>query len=68
VSDDVAPTNTLNKYGVAVRGDVLVMLLAPARGEWIARDDALVLAAYLVALADPEVERFLEVYAAVLSA
>ena len=68
MGDDLAPINTINKYAVGVRGDVLVILNAPARGEWIAKEDALVLAAYLVALADPEVERFLEVYAAVLSA
>jgi hypothetical protein len=68
VSDDNAPINTLNKYVVGRSGDALVMLNPPGRGEWIQNDDALVLAAYLVALADPEVERFLEVYAAVLSA
>jgi hypothetical protein len=66
MADAAQPVDTLNKYAVGVRGDVLVLLNPPGRGEWIPKDDALVLAAYLVAMADPGVDRFLEVYAAVL--
>ena len=45
--------DTVNKYAVGASGDALVMLRPPMAGERISKADALVLAAWLVALADP---------------
>jgi hypothetical protein len=45
--------DTANKYLVGARGDALVMLRPPLVGEPISKVDALMLAAWLVALADP---------------
>jgi hypothetical protein len=56
-----------NKYGVAVGADALVMLLPPAAGERISKADALVLAAWLVALVDPIGDGFDRALDAVLS-
>ncbi len=54
--------DTMNKFMVASQGDKLV-LLNPPRGH-ISKDDALLLAAYLVAMADGH-DRFTRVYDAV---
>lgn len=43
---------TFNKFGVALGSDGLVILLPPPRGGPLSNDDALNLAAWLVALAD----------------
>lgn len=58
----VKPIDTTNKFGVSVRAgaahdgrDILVMMM-PSGG--MTRDDALLLAAYLVSLADPGGEQF----------
>jgi hypothetical protein len=48
-------------------GDALVMLRPPAAGERISKADALVLAAWLVALADPIGDGFDRALDAVLS-
>ena len=57
--------DTFNKYAVAVgAGSAGVMLLNPPRGH-ISKADALLLAAWLVALADPLEEHFHEILQAV---
>ena len=56
------PIDTANKYGVSSRGNT-IGLLFPPRGE-MSKDEALTLAAWLVALACDE-ERFKEILTAV---
>ncbi len=46
-------TDTVNKFLVGARGDELVLLKPPSPGESISKADALLLAAWLVALAAP---------------
>jgi hypothetical protein len=54
-----------NRYGVALHGDKLVFLNPPYPREPLSRADALVLAAWLVALADPSQDKFPKVLEAV---
>lgn len=48
-----------NKFGVSIHGDNIALLL-PLRGE-MARDEALQLAAWIVAVADPSGKYFQEI-------
>jgi hypothetical protein len=57
--------NTFNRWMVGAIGDRLSMLRPPLAGELMEKDDALVLAAWLVALADPDGRKFREVLEAV---
>lgn len=50
--------DTFNKYLVSVKGECLLMLRPPQLGEALTKSEALLLAAYLVALADPEDAEF----------
>lgn len=59
--------DTTNKFVVSVLGNGSVVILAPPRGP-LSQDDALLLAAYLVALAAAPRERFLEILHAVENA
>ena len=53
-----------NKFMVAARGTGAVLIMNPPRGD-ITVDDALVLAAWLVAIADPLEDKFPKVLEAV---
>lgn len=57
-----------NRYLVGMHGEDVVILRPPLRGEHLTRSDALNLAAYLVALADPAQEEFAAMLKAVLNA
>ena len=57
--------DTSNKYLVGVAGDGRLHLQMPPRGP-MTKDEALLLAAWMVALADPGGERFEKILAAVL--
>ena len=57
--------NTFNKFLVGVRGDEIAVTLPIPR--FVSKDDALLLAAYLVTFADPGRERFDRVLEAVQS-
>jgi hypothetical protein len=63
----MAHVDPTNKYVVGANTDALVMLRPPAAGERISKADALVLAAWLVALADPIGDEFDRALDAVLS-
>ena len=60
-----AELDTMNRFGVSVYGDGLAILNPP---RVLTHDDALLLAAYLVALSRHGRERFLEVLEAVENA
>lgn len=53
-----------NKFGVGLRGEEVVVLLPPRGG--ISKDDAVNLAAWLVALANPGRARFEKVFEKVM--
>ncbi|CAN1724402.1 conserved protein of unknown function [Hyphomicrobium sp. 1Nfss2.1] len=57
--------DVMNKFGVSVGGGGIALLVPPRTP--MTKDEALVLAAWLVALADPLGERFEKVLDAVLS-
>ena len=57
------PIETTNKFGIAVQGDMIVILFPLP----LSHDDALLVAAYLVALSEKPFERFQKVYKAVCS-
>ena len=57
--------DTMNRFGVGVQGDGVVIVMPP-RGI-ISKDDAILLAAWLVALADPLEDRFEKVLHAIQS-
>lgn len=52
--------DTLNKFAVAASGRGIIMLLPPSRGASITPDDALLLAAWLVAIAEHEASNTFE--------
>ncbi len=64
--DNKMEIETLNKYGVASSCSWIVLLLPPKRGEPLTEDDALLLAAWLVAVTGKK-EKFDKVFAAVCS-
>lgn len=59
------PIDTTNKFIVSAQGDDLLILRAVSR---ITQEDALNLAAYLVALSEQPLEKFIKVYKAVCNA
>jgi hypothetical protein len=63
-----AELDTMNRFGVSVYGDELAILMPRRPVFMLTHDDALLLAAYLVALSRHGRERFLEVLEAVENA
>jgi hypothetical protein len=63
-----AKIETFNKFLVGVHGDRIVMMNSEELTGSLSADDALLLAAYLVTLADPNGERFAKVLEAVQNA
>jgi hypothetical protein len=57
------PIDTFNKFLVGMRGETIIIGMPPRTP--LVREEALLLAAYLVALADPSGERFRRVLEAV---
>jgi hypothetical protein len=58
-----APIDTINKFGVAMMGDRITFLITPPRV--LIREDALLFAAWIVALADFDGDRFQHILNAV---
>lgn len=56
---------TGNKYLIALKGDDLIFINPPMRGQVISKQDALLLAAWLVAMAEGEEGEFQRVLEAV---
>ena len=63
---DSPADDIFNKHGVAVDGGGRIAILAPPRGV-MSKHDALVLAAWIVALADPLGDEFQKILDAVQS-
>lgn len=60
--------DTLNRFGVATSGSGLTcILMPPGPGQLLDKAQALILAAYLVALADPELDEFKRILSAVMA-
>ena len=66
--DPLPPIDTTNRFAVSAFGDGVAILNPPAAGEPLTRADALNLAAWLVALADPLEDEFAAVLEAVENA
>jgi hypothetical protein len=60
--------DTFNKFMVAAQGDHLTLLNPPMPGQRFTRNEALILAAYLVSMADPGSVRFHQILEAVQNA
>lgn len=67
MSPDLPEIDTANHFLASGHGDRVTLLRPPRPGQQLTRDEALALAAWLVAMADPGRQRFEQVYRAVLN-